>query len=653
MTIGARVRALGDRIGWWALCALVLATPFLVSPTAEDAFRLVKLAGAETLALVSLLALCAGWWHRGSLELGDLSRASGVRIAGLLLLAAAPGVLFLATHPLLTRRAAVSFTIALACLAVWSVRLDRQRLRRALDLATIPAVALAGLAILQAHDVFSPFAFAEGQGRQRYGLTSLAGSVGDLAAYLVLPALLLQAGIARSTTRGRRVVRVLLLAVVVYALLVSQTLAALAAVGVGSLLFWALALPPRRRFWAAAPVAAIVVAALLVPGLERRVDRKLDQLRGREVNALLSGRLDGWKAGLAMVRERPWFGVGHGAYRAHFAEAKLELLERGESFYSRGRSAHFANAHNDYVEALAEWGAWGATAAALALVLAARRWRELWRVAPPPERGLVAGGGAAIATLASASFPFHLALTAYPWILFAAWLSADEDAAEIDATPSERAARGGAHRPREARSRGAKERGRAAAKAAAGGAAAAAHDAASPQRPSRSGRATVPAWTIAAASTVVLAPALVVHGRSLGGRLEASRVVRTTTQVAQLAMQSGTMGARPVLQANLRPLHRAEELDPVEVGVPLAIGSHYLLLDNAPSARDAYERAFAREPRPNLYLNLARVLLLEGRRDEAMAAAGDAVALDPALRDDAESLGWTADAADAIRRSER
>ena len=60
-----------------------------------------------------------------------------------------------------------------------------------------------------------------------------------------------------------------------------------------------------------------------------------------------------------MFREHPWFGVGHGGYGSSFAPTKLALVERGVEFWSRGRSAHFANAHNDYLEALAEWGAVG------------------------------------------------------------------------------------------------------------------------------------------------------------------------------------------------------------------------------------------------------------------------------------------------------
>ena len=146
----------------------------------------------------------------------------------------------------------------------------------------------------------------------------------------------------------------------------TQTLAALAAIVVASLVFWTTVVPWRRLWVAAVPLVVAGAAALLVPGLGRRLSFKLDDVLDGRVDSLLSGRPDGWKASLEMFREHPWFGVGHGGYGSSFAPTKLALVERGVGFWSRGRSAHFANAHNDYLEALAEWGVWGALALAAA-----------------------------------------------------------------------------------------------------------------------------------------------------------------------------------------------------------------------------------------------------------------------------------------------
>ena len=115
--------------------------------------------------------------------------------------------------------------------------------------------------------------------------------------------------------------------------------------------------------------------------------------------------------------------------------------------------------------------------------------------------------------------------------------------------------------------------------------------------------------------------------------------MRTTGQVAQLALAQGEAAARPVLQANLQPLRCAAELDPLAIGVPLTTGSHYLLLGNGNAAVESYEHGLAIEPRAEIYFNLARALLFLGRRDEAVAHADTAVTLDPQLDDEAVELG--------------
>ena len=73
--------------------------------------------------------------------------------------------------------------------------------------------------------------------------------------------------------------------------------------------------------------------------------------------------------------------------------------------------------------------------------------------------------------------------------------------------------------------------------------------------------------------------------------------------------------------------------------MPLTTGSHYLLLGNAAAAIESYERGLAVEPRSELYLNLARALVLAGRRDEAVARAAQAVTLDPMVENEAVKLG--------------
>jgi O-antigen ligase len=317
---------LATRLGGWTVAAVVALPPFLLSATAEDAFRLPKLAASETLALLSLLVLAAGWWSRSAVSLADLARQPATGFAALLAAAVLPGSIA-ALHPLHWQRATTSLVIALGCVVVWSVRLEPRVLRRTLDLLALPAGALALLAVLQAHGIFRPFGFA-GSHAPRYQVTSLAGSVGDLGAYLVLPALVLQVGLALGGSPLARSVKGVLLALVVYALFLSETLAALLAAGAASLLLWAILLPWRKLWRAAVALAMAAGVATLLPGLTRRLSDKLDELHDLEFDSLLSGRLDGWKAALEMLREHPWLGVGHGGYGSSFAVGIVGLLYR-------------------------------------------------------------------------------------------------------------------------------------------------------------------------------------------------------------------------------------------------------------------------------------------------------------------------------------
>lgn len=289
-----------------------------------------------------------------------------------------------------------------------------------------------------------------------------------------------------------------------------------------------------------------------------------------------------------MFREEPWAGVGHGGFGARFAETKLRLLEAGESFYSRGDTAAFVNAHNEYLEVAAEWGLVGILALVVALGFALWRLAKLVAGAGRAEEAATAlAGSTALAVLALGGFPLRAALTGYPWVLFASWIFAGQ------ATDAGVGARG--------RLRG---------------------------------------WHLAALLTLVLLPALCVHALGLRDRLQASRVLRTTSRTARLAQARGRL-SRSLLQANLRALRRAAELDPLAVGIPMTAGSHYLLLGNHAAALEWYQRAMALEPKPNLHLNLARALLMAGRREEAAGHLAAAVALDPSLQREAAALGWS------------
>jgi tetratricopeptide (TPR) repeat protein len=139
-----------------------------------------------------------------------------------------------------------------------------------------------------------------------------------------------------------------------------------------------------------------------------------------------------------------------------------------------------------------------------------------------------------------------------------------------------------------------------------------------------------------------------VKGRTLGGlltlllllalagqtvrwrdRMTASRLL-ANAEALTLGVAAGQIppGA---LADNLAALRRAAALDPVQVGIPIARGSQYLLLGRAEPAEQAYLEALRLEPKSEIYLDLGRAQWLAGRREEALRNFELAVRLDPRL----------------------
>lgn len=116
-------------------------------------------------------------------------------------------------------------------------------------------------------------------------------------------------------------------------------------------------------------------------------------------------------------------------------------------------------------------------------------------------------------------------------------------------------------------------------------------------------------------------------------RLAASGVL-ARAEVELLATARRGRGPLAVLQANTFNLEQAARWDPLEVGIPLTLGSYQLLMRNTESAYHSYQAALALEPRPELYLNLGRALRALNRLDEAQGMTDLALKLNPYLAPD-------------------
>lgn len=417
---------------YWLLWLLVLLPPLVFSPTAADNFRLPKLLLSELLALSCLMALL---WRLSSVERVDWRAVlrQPIVLAVLPILLAAGASVLMTEHPLHGRQALISLVIGALFLIGASLGLRRGEATGMLRGLVFMGATLAALAVVQAH-VYNPFQY-EGAVNRRIGLTSLAGGAFDLAAYLLLPALLVQVLLWRAKKSGERVRWGLMLALMVYVLTLTQTLSVLLAFGIGTSILW-FQLVPRRQFFAIVAMFAIGVAGLslgVTPLRERLVGKGISLAEGN-LNALLSGRLDGWRAALWMWRQDPLLGVGHGAYRAEFGQAKLVLSERGTRFERQLQEVYFVHAHNDALEVLAEQGALGMTALVFGLgmlcVQTRRRVADLRRAERHGEAALIWAALGAMAILSATYFPWHLALVAYSWILFLAWIFAPRPAGD-------------------------------------------------------------------------------------------------------------------------------------------------------------------------------------------------------------------------------
>ena len=116
-------------------------------------------------------------------------------------------------------------------------------------------------------------------------------------------------------------------------------------------------------------------------------------------------------------------------------------------------------------------------------------------------------------------------------------------------------------------------------------------------------------------------------------RVKASIVLH---HVEGATFQSTRQGTRntAILERNLHLLEGARELEPGLVGIPVARGSQYLLLNRPHAAIRAYEKALELEPRPETYLNLGRAQLAIGDSDSALESFRKAMTAAPNLAKD-------------------
>ena len=165
-------------------------------------------------------------------------------------------------------------------------------------------------------------------------------------------------------------------------------------------------------------MAMIALTAAIVAGLSWRGPDRI--VAAFQDDTSLLSRFDAWRDGLSVVRAFPWTGTGLNTY----SDAML--------FYQvRNRDFHLAQAHNDYLQLLAEGGMLVTVPIVVTVVLLALAVRRNLREAGSEARGYWIRAGAAVGMLAMAvqeGFEFSLQMPANT-LLFATLAAAALSAA--------------------------------------------------------------------------------------------------------------------------------------------------------------------------------------------------------------------------------
>ena len=313
--------------------------------------------------------------------------------------------------------------------------------RFALTSVFLGAAALnAGVAVLQARGVYSPFQLETFGTRQETG--AFAGNVGYLAITLAL-AIVVGLGVVLLARRALwRALAAAGLAVFAGGLLVNQNLTALMSLLAGCAVLLVLRFRKRAALPIVAAVIAVVVAVAAYSPLRFRAQELAAAARTGNWDALVSFRGGPWAAALEMTRQRPLVGFGPGTFPSEYVPHRLAAEIRARRrFVSPLVTSSYAEAHSDYLQVASDAGVPAALAAiGAAGCLLAATVAVAWRRRSPEAivlAAMLATGAAAALTW----FPLQRPITAVPLLIAAgrAWKVAAEQP-ESEETPEKEAA---------------------------------------------------------------------------------------------------------------------------------------------------------------------------------------------------------------------
>jgi O-antigen ligase len=397
---------------WWQravmtlAAALVLLVPLVWHTGMMDVFRSPKsLLAGVVWALLALLAVVRNWrgpaW-RDPWLLPFAGVVAGALLSGL-------------GAPMPLRVVLDTVPFALAAVGIIAIRQITERQRSQLQRLIVYSGALqAALALFFLRPDFRPTSYAGLAGLEgRYAWLGTMGNPADVAQLIALPFLL---AVVAALEKGRRRATNLIAAVLMAVALVgTQTLSVLAAVGLGISAI-VLARVPRRRRLPLAAAGIVVVASLVaaIPSLRFRVVEAATFARYGLWTWMGSGRTAGFGAALGMLATHPVGGVGFGQFETesfHYQGEAL-LAERARAL---GLETGFGEAHSELLQHAGETGSLGLALAVAGIVLA-------WRWARRDGATLAARTPLLLTAtaIALAQFPLRQATLAAQWAVLAA-----------------------------------------------------------------------------------------------------------------------------------------------------------------------------------------------------------------------------------------
>lgn len=163
----------------------------------------------------------------------------------------------------------------------------------------------------------------------------------------------------------------------------------------------------RRSRWQALAVLLVMATATAVFFLKNDKPRKRFEEMIAPVNydsSLI--RHDLWKPAVAMWRDHPWWGVGPGHYDVYFGQYRSTVVQSRPTW-----------AHNDYVNALADWGVVGAGLIAFVFVAVGTGAARTWGYVQRSEEGISSKGSDRAAVVLGAATGL-MALLIQSWVDF-------------------------------------------------------------------------------------------------------------------------------------------------------------------------------------------------------------------------------------------